>query len=206
MLEDWRQMISNEKEFGDDHFLHFLGEDYSEGVIDEIFSSLNNTDKLKKRYWTFKENYHLRDLSKVTISDERLLELVKFDLEEKNKVLKNLGLSYLDPLIADLKFKFIDEDEFNHLLLDSLLNVDVLSEIEYYLSDKFIRQGIKVHHIYRAFLGIGNYFKYVAWYLAKPLYNADFNPDLHFEILRHACDYQIGKNVVYVLNRNKVLN
>ena len=91
MIKDWRQMISNEKEFVDDHFLYFFQTDiFTKEDIDEIFSSFSEGDELKKRYWTYQNTFNLIDLSKVSSSNEKLIELIKLDLYENARILKKM--------------------------------------------------------------------------------------------------------------------
>ncbi len=206
MLEDWRQMISNEKEFGDDHFLYVFQSDvFSNEDIDEIFSSFSEGDELKKIYWTYQNTFNLADLTKVSSSNEKLVELIKLDLYESARILKKMQEPILDALLGDLKFKFIDKATFYKLSKELSLGLEVTEHLTDYMSERTTFRGEKYGRlIFEAYTGLGQYSKRLLWYLARPLYDTDYNPDLYFEIKQNAGNYLIIEDEILVYNMSAV--
>ena len=206
MLEDWKQMITNEKEFSDEHFLYFFQSDiFNKEDIDEIFSCFNEGDELKKRYWTYQNTFNLVDLTKATSSNQKLLELIKLDFYENARILKKINKPILDPLLDNFRFKFIDKATYHKLSKQLSLGLEVVEHITDYMSEKEMGKAEKYGRLYEAYIGLGQYDKRFLWYLAKPLYNTDYNPDLYFEIRRNSGDYLIIKDEILVYNIGVVI-
>ena len=73
-----------------------------------------------------------------------------------------------------------------------------------YFSEKNRQLGSaeKYGRLYEAHYGLGQYYVRHLWYLARPLYNTDYNPDLYFDIVKNGCDYLIMEDEIVVYKPN----
>jgi len=115
-------------------------------------------------------------------------------------------------LLSNLKFKFIEKVTFDKLSSDNSLSMVVIEHLNNYMIERLIEymsernrklgSAEKYGRLYEAHTGLGQYYKRHLWYLARPLYNTDYNPDLYFEIVKNGCNYLIMEDEIVVYRPN----
>ena len=195
LIEDFIKLCNGEENYDKWRFyplFHFDDPSYElEGLV-KIFSYTVNQKELLRRYLNYKA-------PKKRISKSQLLELIQLDLENKREFCLKKGESELVDLMTDVNYSFVNKEEFRKLLEDTDLPQVTLMEL---IGDHQNGNGGPIGSIAlkEAFYGLTGYNNLV-WYLAKPLYASEFNPDPYFEVWKNSGDYILGNNEVYVLHK-----
>jgi hypothetical protein len=191
LVEDWKNMCAGVVKFDSSHFYALLHEENGPIEIQEIFSQLDESEELNKRYQRFKS-------PKKTATNEVVLSLVKRDIEEKTKLCHILGDNELLAYLSNTKYSFIDNVQFKKLSREDIPSAWLME----FIGDHMIanhKRSDKVNGILEAYFGLTTDYNLV-WFLAKPLYNVKFNPDYFFDVWNHSANYLVGHKEIYILN------
>lgn len=193
LVSDWQTFSKGSAEFKIEHFYTLFHDISVYDDLGEIFAHFHEGEDLLVRFRNYQK-------PKTSIAQKRLIELIELDIKVKRRLCSTLDDGELLGYLERPKFSFVEPSEFKELFFSDIPHHWIGEMIGDHLSEnRSLQHG--VDHLLEAFYGATVNFNMV-WYLAKPLYDIEFNPDVYFEIWRARCDYVIGYDGVYVVHGN----
>jgi len=206
LLNDWINFSEGRKSFDKSHFYTLFHEKWNQNEIELIFNFFPNSEVLIKKFLEFtesKKKLETHDIIKGFNKNnyyEILTSLINNDLNEKERLCKELNFIELLNIFTDISFSFTNENDFFLIKKQSDSNAWLMESIGDYFIDNKMIEDEKTYALFEAFYGLTVNYQLV-WFLGKPLINTTYNPDKYFQIWSHGADYVIDNNVAYISSK-----
>ncbi len=193
LLNDWHDLKMYNAKYNHSHFYTlFHGLNDRKDIL-EIFKGVDFEEDLFYRTNNYLEGQEIVD-------ENVVLELVKNDINYKKEFLESIRENEVASMLTNLEFVFIDKESFMSRKGTAEVQMYLHESIGDYMITKQNRNPI-FKHLYEAYYGLTSNYMLV-WYLGKPSYLGDFNPDIFFEIWKSGGDYFVEKNQVSIFLKN----
>jgi len=194
LFENWKRFCKSLATDDKSKYYTLFHENYTFNEIEEIFSTFPFKEELIRRYYAIVK-------PKEMTPNNVILKYVKNDMYEKLKFFMKHSDVELKEILKKNNYVFTSKEEIKHLLKEDIPQYWIIDIIGDHLFANRILSDQKTLALFEAFYGLVNNFQLV-WYLGKPFYKTEYNPDYYFDIWKSGADYLIDRDVIYIWVEN----
>ncbi|NOX39687.1 MAG: hypothetical protein GXP05_03985 [Alphaproteobacteria bacterium] len=195
-LGAWRELLENGIEIDDCEAPTMFNRLYTKNDFEQVFGYFPNSKELVIRAMNVKEAFFGKDISWEPNPNE-CMHLAQQDVLEKRKAFVETGDNEFVEVIDSAEPRFISEPSIVMEAQSDLRNSTLTSEMDSYLTSKWIEKSDKFFTLFEAFYGFTSSYE-IAWYLGAPLTDTDVNVDNYFELKKIGGDYALTEDAILV--------
>lgn len=200
-LSEWSDYCEGKRVFEDCYFyglfMDINGNDYN--ALHKIFKYFPNADELLIRtsnYITAKES-HINSNKNISNSED-CIKLALLDLNLKNKLLLEAGITSFDEIISNLTPVYVTNlrETINEQNID--LDSEFSSEVNELIQENWIHKPEhQIYQLWEAFFGLTQSLEMVK-YIIKPLSSVKIEFKEYFELYKKGGDYFITDKNIFI--------